>query len=294
LGYVGLPHHSSGGFDHADVYEKSGLVFVAHTANGTVEIIDGETLQHRSTVAGCPEASGILCAQGEALVFATSRGTGRILTLDAVTGEVLMEMAVGSKPNGLAWDSARRRLLVADVHDNQARLVDPHSDRILASYGLPGRPRWCVYDEVLDSFLVNIRDPAGLLTVGAESLSAARFLPVSVAGPHGLSILEEEGRALIACDGKAVVALDVNTGQEIGSAQIAGEPDVVWYNRRKARLYCAVGRPGVLEVVDTRNLSVIEEVATEEGAHTFAFDQPRQRVYVFLPRSCRASVYDES
>jgi hypothetical protein len=288
-----LPHHSSGDFDHADVYEKSGLVFVAHTANGTVEIIDGEKFQHRSTVAGCPEASGVLCAQGEALVFAASRGTGRILKLDAVTGKVLMEMAVGSRPNGLAWDPARKRLMVADVKDNQARLVDSSSGRILASHGLPGRPRWCVYDQVQDSFLVNIRDPAGLLTVGAESLSASRFLPVSVAGPHGLSILEQERRALIACDGEAVVALDMNTGREIGSVQIEGEPDVVWYNRRKARLYCAVGRPGILEVVDTRKLSVVEEVATEEGAHTFAFDEPRQRVYVFLPQSCRASVYHE-
>lgn len=39
--YIRLPFHSSGGFDHADVHLQSGTVFVAHTANGTVEIIDG-------------------------------------------------------------------------------------------------------------------------------------------------------------------------------------------------------------------------------------------------------------
>ncbi len=264
LGYVELPSYLSGGFDHADVYERSGFVFVAHAGNGTVEMIDGEALRHRSTVPGCPEASGVLCAQDEALVFAASRGTGRILALDAASGRVLMEMTAGSKPNGLAWDLTRKRLLVADVQDNQARLLDPSSGRILATHGLPGRPRWCVYDRVLDSFLVNVRDPAGLLVVGAESFSPSRFFPVSVAGPHGLSILEEEGRAFIACDGKAVVALDLNTGREIGSVQIAEEPDVVWCNRQRALLYCAIGGPGVLEVVDTRKLSVVEEIATEE------------------------------
>ncbi len=275
------------------MYEKNGLVFVAHTANGIVEVIDGETLQHRSTVPGCPEASGVLCAQSEALVFAASRGTGEILVLDALTGKVLMEMAVGSKPNGLAWDPARKRLLVADVQDNQARLIDPSSGRILTTYGLPGRPRWCVHDHVLDSYLVNIRDPAGLLVMGAESLSPSRFLPVSVAGPHGLSILEGEGRALIACDGKAVVALDVNTGRETGSVQIAGEPDVVWYNRAKKRLYCAIAKPGVIDVIDTSVFSLIEEVVTEEGAHTLAFDAKRQRLYAFLPRTQGVAAYSE-
>jgi DNA-binding beta-propeller fold protein YncE len=276
------------------VYEKSGLVFVAHTANGTVEVIDGEAMQHHSTIPGCPEASGVLCAQEETLVFAASRGTGKIMTLDAHTGRIVKETTVGSKPNGLAWDPIRKRLLVADVQDSKGRLLDPSSGRILSTLELPGRPRWCVFDHHLDSFHLNIRDPAGLLIVGADSLSPSRFLPVSIAGPHGLSVLEEEGRALIACDGKAVVALDVNTGREIGSVQISGEPDVVWYNRRKARLYCAVGRPGVLEVVDVQKMSVVEEIISEEGAHTFAFDETRQRVYVLLPKSCRASVYRET
>jgi len=36
-----------------------------------------------------------------------------------------------------------------------------------------------------------------------------------------------------------------------------------------------------------------EQVTTEQGAHTTAFDARRQRLYVFLPISCRAAVYEE-
>ncbi len=39
-GFVDLPPHAKGGFDHGDVHLESGRVFVAHTDNGTVEIID--------------------------------------------------------------------------------------------------------------------------------------------------------------------------------------------------------------------------------------------------------------
>jgi predicted kinase len=47
-------------------------------------------------------------------------------------------------------------------------------------------------------------------------------------------------------------------------------------------------------VIDTHKLVVAERVTTEEGAHTFMFDRIRQRLYAFLPKSCRASIYKET
>ena len=48
--YVDLPSHQQGGFDHADIHLESGRVYVAHTANGTVEVIDGEAARHNVTL----------------------------------------------------------------------------------------------------------------------------------------------------------------------------------------------------------------------------------------------------
>ena len=66
LGHVALPSHANGGFDHGDVHAATGRVFVAHTANGTVEVIDGERLGLIQTIPGCPEGSGVLCTPGNA------------------------------------------------------------------------------------------------------------------------------------------------------------------------------------------------------------------------------------
>ena len=65
IGSIGLPPHPSGGFDHGDVHLATGRVFVAHTAVGTIEVIDGGRGVHTATIPGCPEASGVLCAQEE-------------------------------------------------------------------------------------------------------------------------------------------------------------------------------------------------------------------------------------
>ena len=235
----------------------------------------------------------MLCAQGEGLVFAAARGAGKVLVIEAASGEVVEEVAVGPKPNGLAWDPQRQQVLVADVGDFRARLVDLQAGRVVTETALPGRPRWCAYDSRGDRFLVNVRDPASVAVLAAATLAPQAQWPVSSAGPHGLDLDAEHGRAFVACDGGKVVALDLETGREVAGVAIAGEPDAIWYNPDRSHLYVAIGQPGLVDVVDTREMALAQALPTEAGAHTTAFDRTRRRLYVFLPRSCRAAVYEE-
>ncbi len=48
----------------------------------------------------------------------------------------------------------------------------------------------------------------------------------------------------------------------------------------------------MVEVVDTAAMRSRERIVTELGAHTTAFDAARQRLVVFLPRTCRAAIYE--
>jgi DNA-binding beta-propeller fold protein YncE len=288
---IPLPAHTSGGFDHGDVHLASGQVFVAHTANGTVEVIDGERAVHRATLGPCPEASGVVCAQDAGLVFAAARGAGTVLIIEAAAPRVVASVGVGPRPNGLAWAPRRQQLLVAGVEDHHARLVDPRERRVVASAALPGRPRWCAYDPPRDRFLVNIRAPACVVGLAAATLAPRGTWEIRGIGPHGLDLDPDRDRAFVACDGGTVVAADLATGQERGAVDIAGEPDVVWYNRGLDRLYVAIGQPGVLDVVDGRAMALCARLPTEAGAHTTAFDSQRQLLYVFLPRSGRAAAY---
>ena len=298
--YIDLPFHTQGDFDHGDVALSNGSVFIANTAAGTVEVVDGEGLRHLVTIPGCPEASGVLAAQEEGLVFAAARGAGKLLVMDAMSDTVIRTVAVGSRPNGLAFDPLRKHLLVADVQDNTARLVDPQAGQVIATASLPGRPRWAVYDRAGDRFLVNIREPACVAVLSADPFALVERFPVWSPGPHGLDLDQEGRRAFVACDGSTIVTLDLASGREQGRVQIAGIPDAIWHNHQRGRLYVAIAHlgildeaPGVINVVNTQSMTVEEQIPTEVGAHTTAFDALRQRLYVFLP-SCRVAVYEES
>ena len=290
--YIDLPFHPEGDFDHGDVYLPNGYVYIANTAAGTVEVVDGEHLRHLATIPGCPEASGVLAAQDDALIFAAARGAGKLLVIDARSTTVIRTVDVGSRPNGLAFDPLRRQLLVANVQDNTAQLVDVQEGLVIGAVSLPGRPRWAVYHAPGDRFLVNIREPAVVAVLSTSPFTLVGQIPVSDAGPHGLDLDQEGRRAFVACDGGHVVKLDLTTGSELARVTVAGVPDAVWHNHRTARLYVAINDPGLIDVVNTSTMTVDEQISTEAGAHTTAYDAQRQRLYVFLP-DCRVAVYEE-
>src|SRR5947209_16663795 len=143
-----------------------------------------------------------------------------------------------------------------------------------------------------ERFLVNIREPAVVAVLSASTFELVGQFPVSGVGPHGLDLDQEGHQVFIACDGGSVVTLENSTGSELAKVSIAGAPDAIWHNHQTSHLYVAIEDPGVIDVVNTESMTVEEQMATEVGAHTTAFDAKRERLYVFLP-SCRVAVYEE-
>ena len=118
--------------------------------------------------------------------------------------------------------------------------------------------------------------------------------PVSEAWPHGLEIDGRANRAYVGCDSGALVVYDLDSLTEKGVVWIPQNSDVLWLNPDLGRLYCAVAKPGLITVVDTGSLRIIEEVRTEEGAGSLVYDPTQGRLYSFHPKSCRAVVYVEA
>ncbi len=141
---------------------------------------------------------------------------------------------------------------------------------------------------------MNIADPPQIVVVGAgDPVAIRRVVTIPSPGPHGLDIDLAHRRLFCACDAAALLELDADTGDVVAAEDIAGTPDVVFFNAALGRVYIAVGDPGVIEVFDTAPLRRHETVVTEAGAHTLAFDPARNLVCAFLPATHRAALYDD-
>jgi DNA-binding beta-propeller fold protein YncE len=298
-GYVGLPkHEGSGGFDHAAVHAQSGHVYVAHTANSAVDVFDPASRQHLFSVPQLPGVAGVLVSEEAQLIIASNRAENTIAVFPPGLNPRVSKVAVGVRPNGVAYDHGRRQALVANVGDaavpgsHTLTVVSLDGRAVRAEIGVPGRTRWALYDPVAQAFYVNIADPAQIVVVdGRRADRIARTFPIPSAGPHGLDLDLSSHRLFCACDSATLVTLDTRSGQILGQDPLSGAPDVVFFDRLHGRLYVAVGDPGAIEVFDTKAMEKLGSVATEEGAHTFALAPQGEQLYAFLPASHRAAIY---
>lgn len=300
-GYIDLPPHvKQGGFDHAAVYTQLNRLYVAHTANNTVDVIDCAEDRYLHSIPGLAGVAGALVSEDSNLIFTSNRAenTVGIFVPDNESG--LTKIPVGIRPNGLAYDPRSGLLLSAHVGDpavagsTTVSLIQVTERRIAATIPVPGRTRWTVVDAVSNAFYVNIADPALIVVVNADKpAEIARTFSIPVSGPHGLDIDPASHRLFCACDGGKLVTVDMQSGNIVSQSDISGAPDVIFYNTALQHLYVAVGDPGVIDVFDTRTTTRVETITTERGAHTLALDSSRNKVYAFLPETHRAAVYTD-
>ncbi len=299
LGHIELPEHrSNGGFDHADVHSPTDRIYVAHTANDSIDVIDCAQDRYVESIAGFAAVAGSLVSEACDLVFTTSRGENTVSVFKPGNERNGFKVGVGVKPNGVAFDHSRGLLVVANVGDPAiadsytASVVDLGCRERVAEIKMPGRTRWAIYNPAIETFFINIASPGQIVVIDARAPNKiSKLYEVPAEGPHGLDLDPATGRLLCACDAGTLFTIDAASGRVLGDVRLSGTPDVIFLDPRSGHLYVAIGDPGIIDVIDIVAMRRAGVVPTESGAHTLALDRKRNKVYAFLPRSHRAAVF---
>src|SRR5881409_948108 len=116
LGSINLPAHANeGGFDHAAVHHGSSRLYIAHTSNDDVDVVDSASDRFRESIHGLKGVAGVLVSDERGLLFTANRGENTISMFTAGKDKELVRLSVGIRPNGLAFDPSRGVLLAANV-----------------------------------------------------------------------------------------------------------------------------------------------------------------------------------
>jgi DNA-binding beta-propeller fold protein YncE len=275
-------------------------LYVAHTANNSLDVIDTQTDAYLHSIPGLVGVAGALVSETTGWVFTSNRGENSVGMFLPGSESNLEKISVGIRPNGLAFDDKYGLLLSAHVGDpsNPASfsvaLVDVTKRQVRNYVPVPGRTRWTIFDPTASVFYVNIVDPPKIVVIDPQMPEeVARVYDIPAEGPHGLDLDVLNRRLFCACDRGIVFALKADTGEIMAQANLNGKPDVIFYNSTRQHLYVAIGNPGVIDVFDTKTLKLLETVPTEKGAHTLGFDPLRNKIYAFLPDTHRAVVFSD-
>src|SRR6476620_87053 len=159
LGHVELPaNRSRGGFDHADIHPPTDRLYVAHTSNDSIDVIDCARDRYVESIPGLTAVAGALVSEARGLVFTSNRGENTVSVFAPGAERNAVKIAVGVKPNGLAFDPTRGILIAANVGDPSipdsysVSVVDIGRRERVAEVKVPGRTRWAIYDAALKTF----------------------------------------------------------------------------------------------------------------------------------------------
>jgi DNA-binding beta-propeller fold protein YncE len=158
---------------------------------------------------------------------------GRLVALDATSGDTLANLPLGDKPTRLRYDAGDDRLyaLVA----GGALAVDPRTLAVVARWRAP-QPISVNADMALDAVggRLFVGQPGGVVVLQLPSLAALDTLP---AGPSpGALALSDDGRTLLALDVQEATLWEIDINARRATSRLLAPDDV--------------GRQGWLAVAD--------------------------------------------
>ncbi len=79
--------------------------------------------------------------------------------------------------------------------------------------------------------------------------------------------------------------LNTETGEVVAKVDISGDPDDVFYDNKRRRIYaiCGAGKIDIIEQTDPNTYAASSRVDTADGARTGLFVSERDTLFVAVP-----------
>jgi DNA-binding beta-propeller fold protein YncE len=276
----------SGRIDHMDVNLKEKIVYVAALGNNSLEVVGLANGKMIHSIHGLQEPQGVGYVPQTNEIFVANGGSGDCYFYNASTFAKTATIHLSSDADDVRYDSASHTIYVG-YGEGGIAVIDALTHAQKGAVELPAHPEGFQIDKKANIILVNIpdRNMIGIIDLPQLKLinSWKRNEP-SANFPMALDL--ENNRAFIGYRHPAkLLVLDIATGKEISSSDIAGDIDDLYYDAGQKRIYVS-GGGGYINIFqdDSKGFKKISNIPTRSGARTSLLI-PRLHLYVLAERA---------
>ncbi len=270
-----------GSWDYLTVDESNERIFVSH---GTmVHVIDLKTKTEVGTINDTKGVHGIALVNGLNKGYTSNGKDSSVTVFDMKRMTVLLKIKVtGAKPDAILYDIFSERIFVFNGKSNNATVIDPKTDKVIATIALDGKPEFSASNEKGKVF-VNIETTNSISVINSSTLKVEKSWSLKPGEePTGLAIDNRTHRLFSVCGNKMMVILNSETGKMVASVPIGEHCDGVTFDPNTKRIYASNGE-GSVTIVQQENENVykiIETVKTQRGAKTIAINSKTNHIYL--------------
>ncbi len=280
----------SGRIDHLAWDAKRRHLAVAALANGSVEVIEwgsSEPLVGRrvGTIPKLDEPQGIIYLPAREELLFTTGGDGLLHVHDAATLVEKKRLAVGGDADNVRVDEGGELLWIGT--EEGLAVVDVAKQERVAVVALAGHAESLQLDPDGTRVYVNVPDARHVAVVDRKQRKVIATWPVtSAARNYPMALDAAAGRVLIGCREPArLLALDAASGALLQELPIGGDPDDLFVDAARHRVYVACGE-GVVTLLERGakgELAPSASIATAAGARTALFVPELALLFVAAP-----------
>jgi DNA-binding beta-propeller fold protein YncE len=293
-----------GGFDHFAIDLFGNVLFAAAKDNHTVEVVGLKTGKIIQSIRGLEKPHGL------AWVAETHRlyvADGKLAQLQVFQGSPLKvsgTLKLSDDADDMVYDDQSGMLYVGHGGSdaaNPGRIAVVNTKDFTLAAGVPvaAHPEALDLDRQRQRVFANIADAAQVVVVNTKTNAIEDTWKLKDASDNTPMAYDAQHQIVFTACRKppVLIALDGNTGKEMGRIPSDAGADDLFYDAKLHRVYVITGS-GVVDVYSlgaTKHLTLLGKVRTESGAKTGLLVPSQNLLYVGIPgrdgKSAQIRVY---
>ncbi len=268
-----------GGWDYITADPTAHRLYITHGAR--VEVLDSDSGKAVGAITGLQGTHGVALDPAGKYGYISDGRANAVVVFERKTLKTVTSIPAGTNPDGIAYEPVTKTVWAFNGRSSNATVIDTKTQKVVATIPLPGKPEFPVADgkgNIYDN--IETKNEIVRLDVAGHKVTAEWSL-AGCESPSGLAIDTARRRLFSVCDGKKMAVVDADTGKVLATPDIGEGPDAAAFDAKDKLAFSSNG-DGTLTVVDAGKSSfpVVQNVTTQRGARTMAFDASNGRIYL--------------
>ncbi len=279
-----------GRIDHLDLDSAGERLFVCALGNNTAEVLDlrkGERV-HSISGLGAPQ-SVVYVHELNRLFIANDKG-GVCHIYDAKSFELIGKVDFQDDADNVRYDSAAKQIYVG-FGSGGIGIINAADGKRVSSIKLAAHPEAFELEKHGRRIFVNVPNAGHVAVIDRDKGEVtATWKTDGAVANFPMALDEANHRLFIGCRVPSkLVVLNTDSGNVVTTLDSSGDPDEIFYDGKRHRLYaiCGAGFVEIIEQADSNTYKLAAKVPTATGARTGLFVPARDALFIAVPHRGR-------
>jgi DNA-binding beta-propeller fold protein YncE len=275
-----------GRIDHFALDSSGNRLFVCALGNNSLEVIDLRKSERVHSITGLGSPQGLVyIPELDRLFVANDRG-GICKIYDAKSFQSVGELNFNDDADNVRYDQATKKIYVGFGSGGIA-IVTALDGKQIGSIKLSAHPEAFELERNGNRIFVNVPNSRHVAVIDRSKGEVVATWKTDLAfGNFPMALDELDHRLFIGCRlPSKLIVLNTDSGDVIAKIDISGDPDDIFYDSKRHRIYaiCGAGKIDIIDQTDANSYKVSGKIDTANGARTGFFVAGRDTLFVAVP-----------